>query len=93
MSRPQHGLLAPTRHRARKLGKLPESLGYYQRALAINPSHKGANEYLGELYLMMKDLPKAEAQLALLKGICPGGCEELEDLEADIADYKSAGGR
>ena len=55
----------------------------------ISPNHKGANEYLGELYLMMKNLPKAEEQLAKLKSICPAGCEELEDLEADIADYKA----
>ena len=75
---------------SRKLGKLDEALGYYQKALSISPSHKGANEYLGELYLMMKNQPKAEEQLAKLKGICPSGCEELEDLEADIADYKAA---
>lgn len=74
---------------SRKIGKLDEALGYYDRALKISPNHKGANEYLGELYLMMKNLPKAEEQLAKLKAICPTGCEELEDLEADIADYKS----
>lgn len=74
---------------ARKLGKKEEALGYYQKALALSPKHKGANEYLGELYLMMGDLPKAEQQLAVLKGICPNGCEELEDLEADIADFKA----
>lgn len=75
---------------SRKLGKKEEALGYYQKALAINAKHKGANEYLGELYLMMDNLPKAEEQLATLKGLCPAGCEELEDLEADIADYKAA---
>jgi hypothetical protein len=37
----------------------------------------------------MNDLAKAEQQLAVLKGLCPSGCEELEDLEADIADYKA----
>lgn len=75
---------------ARKLGRKEEALGYYQKALALDPKHKGANEYLGELYLMMNDLPKAEAQLATLKGICGGtNCEEVEDLEADIADYKA----
>lgn len=74
---------------ARKLGKKEEALGYYQKELALSPKHKGANEYLGELYLMMGDLPKAEQQLAVLKGICPNGCEELEDLEADIADFKA----
>ena len=74
----------------RKLGKNDVSLGFYQRALKADPKHKGANEYLGELYLQMKDLPKAEAQLAILKELCPTGCEEREDLEADIAEYKKA---
>lgn len=74
---------------SRKLGKNDESLGYYQKALALAPNHKGANEYLGELYLQMNNLPKAEEQLAKLKSICAGVCEELEDLEADIADYKA----
>lgn len=74
---------------ARTLGKYDEALGYYQKALALNAKHKGANEYLGELYLKMGNLAKAEEQLAILKGVCPNGCEELEDLEADIADYKA----
>lgn len=74
---------------ARTLGKYDEAMGYYEKALKLNPKHKGANEYLGELYLKMGNLAKAEEQLAILKGICPSGCEELEDLEADIADYKA----
>lgn len=74
---------------SRKTGKLNEALGYYEKALKLSPNHKGANEYLGELYLMMNNLAKAEEQLAKLKSICPAGCEELEDLEADIADYKA----
>ena len=77
----------------RKTGMLKESLAYYEQALAVNPKHKGAHEYLGELYLRMGDLPKAEGQLAILKGLCPSGCEELEDLEADIEDFKANGGK
>ncbi|MFM9864472.1 MAG: tetratricopeptide repeat protein, partial [Micropepsaceae bacterium] len=75
---------------SRKTGKLDEALGYYDKALKLDPRHKGAHEYLGELYLMMKNLPKAEEQLVILKGICASNCEEVEDLEADIADYKAA---
>ena len=73
---------------SRKLGKNQEALSAYQRALGIDPKHKGAHNYLGVLYLQMNDLPKAEAELAALKGICASNCEEVEDLEADIADYK-----
>lgn len=74
---------------SRKLSRKEDALGYYQRALALAPNHKGANEYLGELYLQMGNLPKAEEQLAKLKALCPSGCEELEDLEADVADFKA----
>lgn len=74
----------------RKQGKNEEALGYYKKALAIDANHRGANEYLGELYLQMKDLKKAEEQLEILKGICGSNCEEVEDLKADIAKYKAA---
>jgi len=74
---------------SRKLGKNEEALVYYHKALAIDPRHKGAHEYLGELHLQMNDLAKAEEEQTALKGLCPTGCEELEDLEADIADYKA----
>ena len=74
---------------SRKLGKNDDALGYYQKALTIDPKHKGAHEYLGELHLQMSNLAKAEEQFTILKGLCPSGCEELEDLEADITDYKS----
>lgn len=77
----------------RKLGKYPEALEFYKRALSANPKHKGATEYLGELYLRMNDLERAEEQHTILKGLCPTGCEELEDLEADIADFKANGNK
>ena len=35
----------------RKLKNYNVALKYYQHALSINPKHKGANEYFGELYL------------------------------------------
>jgi Flp pilus assembly protein TadD len=41
-----------------------ESERYYNEALRIDPKHKGALEYSGELYLMMGNLPAAEQRLA-----------------------------
>lgn len=73
---------------SRKLGDFDEALEYYQKALAIDADHIGANEYLGELYLQMKDLPKAEERLKVLTDAC-NGCEEQEELEEAIADYKA----
>jgi cytochrome c-type biogenesis protein CcmH/NrfG len=75
---------------SRKLNKNEEALGYYDKALKLDPKHKGAHEYLGELHLQMGNLAKAEEEFATLKTLCPTGCEELEDLEADITDYKSS---
>jgi tetratricopeptide (TPR) repeat protein len=74
----------------RKLGKTTEAYEFYKTALKLNPEHLGAREYLGELYLQLKDLPDAETQLAELKRLCPKGCEQLEDLEKEIAEYKKA---
>jgi len=74
----------------RKLGRFDESLVWYQKALAADPNHRGANEYLGELYLQMGDLAKAEERLNKLDDQCFFGCEEYDDLKQEIAEYKAA---
>ena len=61
---------------------------YYQAALKIDPSHRSALEYYGELLLMKKDLPGAEAILVRLDKACRFGCEEYSDLKASIAKYQ-----
>ena len=73
---------------SRRLGNNDEALEYYKKALAINANHIGANEYLGELYLELKELPKAEEQLKILTKVCKG-CEEQQELEEAIAKYKA----
>ncbi len=73
----------------RKMGKLDESLDYYNKALALNPNHLGANEYLGELYLDMKDVKKAQEQLKVLKNACGGTCQEYTELKEKIEQFKS----
>lgn len=62
---------------------------YYQAALKIDPNHRGALEYYGELKLMNKDLPGAEALLAKLDKVCTFGCEEYSDLKEAVRKYKS----
>ena len=76
----------------RKLGRYDEAMEGYARALAIDPRHAEAIEYLGELYLALDDLPEAEKQLARLGEICRSGCEEYDELEEAIASYKAAKG-
>lgn len=65
---------------SRKLDRLDDSLSYYTAALRIDPNHLGANEYLGELYIQMGQLDRAERQLARLDELCAYGCEQREEL-------------
>jgi Flp pilus assembly protein TadD len=76
----------------RRTGHLDRSLDYYNKALAQNPNHIGANEYLGELYLEMKDVKKAEERLAVLAKVCGASCEEYAELKEKIEKYKASSG-
>jgi tetratricopeptide (TPR) repeat protein len=62
---------------------------YYDEALRIDPKHRGALEYSGELYLMQGNLPKAEERLAALDKICFFPCEEYTDLKQAVDRYKA----
>jgi Flp pilus assembly protein TadD len=68
----------------RKTGDFKTSLTYYTKALELQPDHKAAREYLGELYVETGNMEKAKEQLAALAKLCPGGCEEREDLQKAI---------
>jgi len=72
----------------RKLGNYEVALVHYQRALALDPKHRGAHEYLGELYLTTGEIEKAEAQLDRLDSLCFFGCDEHRELKAKVAEYK-----
>jgi tetratricopeptide (TPR) repeat protein len=74
---------------SRWLGKYDEAFAAYDKALALDPKHKGALEYSGAAYLKVNQKEKAEAQLARLKAIC-SSCEETTDLAKAIAAYKPA---
>jgi len=73
----------------RNLGRYELAFKHYRRALALDPRHKGAHEYIGETYLEVGDLASAEKHLAALRELCPMSCEQLKDLERDIANYKT----
>ena len=76
----------------RKLGEVETAFDYYRKALAADPGHLGANEYLGELYLETDRLREAEGRLARLDEACPSGCEERRELAEAIDAYKAARG-
>ena len=69
----------------RKLGDTKQAYTFYRKALDFDPDHKGALEYLGELYVETGQVDKAQENVVHLKKLCPSGCEELADLEHAIA--------
>src|SRR4030095_15840543 len=68
----------------RKTGDYPTALTYYKKALDFDANHRGAREYLGELYVETGDLPKAREQMAVLSRLRPAGCEETEQSEKGV---------
>ncbi|WP_158932183.1 tetratricopeptide repeat protein [Acidisphaera sp. S103] len=69
----------------RKTGDRAQAMTYYRKALEADPTHKGALEYQGELYVEIGQIDKAKENLAKLHKICwPFGCEEHDDLKEDI---------
>ncbi len=70
-----------------------ESEKYYNEALRLDPKHKGALEYSGELYLMTGNLPMAEQRLAALDKACFLPCAEHKELKSAVAKYKSNGNK
>jgi Flp pilus assembly protein TadD len=68
----------------RHLDRTDRAMQAYERALTLNPSHKGALEYQGVLFVVLGDLDSARANLAKLEAICGTSCEEYEDLAEAI---------
>lgn len=71
----------------RKIGNYEESKIYYQEALSIQPDHKLALEYQGELYLTLNDIDSAQSNLMKLEALCPQGCDALADLNKAVSKY------
>ena len=71
----------------RKSGNLDEAAKHYDKALSLDPKHKGALEYQGELFLMLGDKAAAEDNLKKLDKICWLGCEELDELRTAIEKF------
>ena len=69
----------------RKTGDRAQAMTYYQKALDADPTHRGALEYQGELYVEIGQIDNAKANLAKLHKLCwPFGCEEQDDLKEAI---------
>ena len=70
----------------RKKGEKETAFAYYSAALAIAPDHLSANEYLGEYYVELGDMERAQGQLDKLNALCPFGCAQTEELAKWIAE-------
>jgi Flp pilus assembly protein TadD len=68
----------------RNSGKIDLAFRHYERALRLNPRHRGAHEYVGEAYLLVGNLAKAKEHLAALAKICLIPCEEYDELKEKI---------
>jgi tetratricopeptide (TPR) repeat protein len=77
----------------RQSGDAAKAIPIYRKALAIDPKHRGAHEYIGEAFLALGDLPKAKEHLAILDKLCFFPCEEYSDLKKAVQAYEASGGR
>jgi len=72
----------------RKTQNYEDALTFYEWALKAEPRHKGANEYLGELYLETNQLDKAVEQLEILDSLCRVDCKEYTTLKEAIDSFQ-----
>jgi Flp pilus assembly protein TadD len=88
-----NNLMGYSLRKADPVANLADAEKHYNEALRIEPRHRGALEYSGELYLMTGNLEMAERRLAALDKACFLPCEEYTDLKRAVARYKAAGNK
>ena len=74
----------------RKSGQLKDAQAAYNRVFAINPEHRGALEYQGELFLKLGDLQSAKRNLEKLIKICGKECKESSELQRAISGFMAS---
>ena len=72
-----------------RVRRLDAAFEHYRLALTLNPRQRSAHEHLGEAYLMLGNVPKAEEHLAALERICLVPCEQYDSLRRAIEKYRS----
>ena len=77
----------------RRNGDPARAIPIYEKALAIEPRHRGAHEYLGEAYLALDNVTKAREHLAVLDKLCLFSCSEYRDLKKAVEAYEKSGGK
>ena len=71
----------------RKLGDYENGEKYYLQGLAIEPNHKGINEYLGELYVATNRINLAKERLEVLASC---NCDEYIQLKEILDGTKKS---
>ena len=76
----------------RKLGRVDEAMGYYQKVLAAHPDRTNTRQYLGEAFLQKGEPAKAKEQLAEIAKRCGVACEDYQLLADEIAKFERKSG-
>lgn len=69
----------------RKLGDHDTAMGFYERALVLNPGYTVARAYMGEAFIAKGDLAKAREQLGEIARRCGTSCVEYSELATELA--------
>jgi tetratricopeptide (TPR) repeat protein len=86
-------ILNETGYATRKLGNVRAALGYYRRALAVNPDYVFARAYMGEALLLQGDIEGANAQLSEIASRCGTSCPAYVHLSGHIAQHSAGSGQ
>lgn len=74
-----------------RLGVTEKAVENFQKALALSPTHLGANKYLADTYLATGDLPRAMEQMQAIRFVCgEADCPELNELQSSINSFKKS---
>jgi tetratricopeptide (TPR) repeat protein len=73
----------------RKLGDHQAAMGFYERALALNPDYTVARAYMGEAFITRGDVGKARDQLSEIAKRCGTTCAEYSELATELAKVGS----
>ena len=73
----------------RKMGDIEGGMKFYRAALRVDPSYTLVREYMGEGFLSLGEVAKAEEQLAEIERLCGGTeCREYAMLSSAIKTHK-----
>jgi tetratricopeptide (TPR) repeat protein len=85
-----HNLLG---YSLRQLDRYELSQAAYERALAIDPGHLGAHEYLGQLMITLGRRDRALHHLSTLERLCQASCEGYQQLKRSLESAAPARSR